>query len=61
MGKCHFHLNFFFYFDSKCKQFNENKRSAWYMLHKKYEKFLMKCIHLKLEGEGVPINYNVKD
>ena len=62
MGKCNFHLNFFFFnFDNKYKQYNEDKRSAWYVLHKKYEKFLMKHIHLKLEGEGVPINYNVKD
>lgn len=30
------------------------------MLHKKYEKFLMKCIHLKLEGEGAPVKYDVK-
>lgn len=47
-------------FDSKFKQFSEDKRSAWHMLHKKYEKFLMKCIHLKLEGEGVPVKYDVK-
>lgn len=30
------------------------------MLHKKCERFLMEHIHLKLEGEGVPVNYNVK-
>lgn len=31
------------------------------MLPKKYEKFLMKCIHLQLEGEGIPVSHNVKD
>lgn len=65
VGKSNFHFNFFFFFfpdfDSKCKQFNEDKDPAWYMLHKKYEKFLIKRIHLKLEGDGVPVNYYVKD
>lgn len=40
---------------------NFSKNSALYMLHNKYEKFLMKLIQLKSQSEGIPVNCNVKD